>query len=55
MTSILKCQWICVVCLMLACVTGSAGAQEKHKTFEDARNEGAKLLRNQQLAEAQAP
>jgi tetratricopeptide (TPR) repeat protein len=55
MNSILPCLWGSVACLMLACLTVSAAAQDKYKTFEEARNEGAKLLRNQQLAEAQAP
>lgn len=44
-----------VACLMTFCLSAVAPAQEKFKTYDGARSEGGRLLRNQQLAEAQAP
>src|SRR5688500_14314077 len=44
-----------LACLLWFSQSAIASAQEKYKTYEEARSEGGRLLRNQQLAEAQAP
>ena len=55
MRAILRCLAVGSVACGLFGQSSASPAQEKYKSFEDARSEGGRLLRNQQLAEAQAP
>jgi tetratricopeptide (TPR) repeat protein len=47
-------RYLLSVAAYLACAS-LLSAQEKHKSYEDARHEGVRLLNSQRLAEAQAP
>ena len=44
-----------LACLASAVLLPSARAQDKYKSFEEARSEGGRLVRNRQYAEAQEP
>jgi tetratricopeptide (TPR) repeat protein len=48
-------RYLASACLALACSWSVATAQQKYTTYAEARNEGMRLARNQQFAEAQAP